>query len=28
VLMRPFAGMDAWGDTAGSIGGESIPLMR
>lgn len=28
VLMRPFAGMDAWGDTAGSIGGDSIPLMR
>jgi FAD/FMN-containing dehydrogenase len=28
VLMRPFAGMDAWGDTAGSTGGDSIPLMR
>jgi glycolate oxidase FAD binding subunit len=28
VLMRPFAGMDAWGDTAGNAGGDSIPLMR
>ena len=28
VLMRPFTGMDAWGNTAGSTGGDSLPLMR
>jgi len=28
VLMRPYEGMDAWGDTAGSAGGDSLPLMR
>jgi len=28
VLMRPFTGMDAWGNTAGSTGGDALPLMR
>ena len=28
VLMRPFAGMDAWGNTAQNNGGGALPLMR